>query len=567
MGQYVVIHMEKRKEVSAVLERHILRQEVKYENGEKLTCPWTPANANEERMALNRELVTRKYIDPETKKQRELTISQAVRKRIREAGIEKIRPNQNIALEIIFTGSPETMNALGVKELGEWAERTLAWAGKQWGRENIVSAVLHCDEKTPHIHLILVPIVQGVSRRSISRDRARARTGKNSKLRNRNLCGNRLCANEVYTQPRLWGYHTSYAEEVGIRFGLSRGVRGEKGSRRSHSKSEEHNRRLERQAEEQIALIAELTAEYSDKKEILQQIEQKIASANDSQKAAEEFAAGEEERRLKAEIEADNEEHRLKEYRRKNEIVLERGKELEQSIREREDYLRSLSGKNLFEFIRTIPQLIKKELTSIVNKYLKGEVESYQERYISIDCGESQESQKFYEMGMKKEDGHNYSLAVSEKDARAWVNSKPYLRKNGEALYMPEIVDFFTQNLTPEGKELVTSLYRSEVVDCTNDRLAARIKERYGEDSIRLVTSLRTNGKETGRMYHLLISGKKMTLVTDYEAKEQCKCLGHAKKGALYLSRWTTMKGEPAVAVKNRVISLNFKKKQYGMGI
>ena len=113
----------------------------------------------------------------------------------------------------------------------------------------------------------------------------------------------------------------------------------------------------------------------------------------------------------------------------------------------------------------------------------------------------------------------------------------------------------------------MTSLYRSEVVDCTNDRLAARIKERYGEDSIRLVTPLRTNGKETGRMYHLLISGKKMTLVTDYEAREQCKCSGHAKKGALYLSRWTTMKGEPAVAVKNRVISLNFKKKQYGMGI
>ena len=311
MEQYVVIHIEKRKEISAVLERHILRQEVKYENGERLICPWIPSNANVERMALNRELITRKYIDLQTKKQRELTISQAVRKRIREAGIEKIRPNQSIALELIFTGSPETMNALGAKELDEWAERTLDWAGKQWGRDNIVSAVLHCDEKTPHIHLILVPIVHGVSRRSVSRDRAGARTGRNSKVRKRNLYGNRLCANEVYTQPRLWGYHTSYAGEVGKRFGLSRGVRGEKGSRRTHTKSEEYNRQLERQAEEKKALIAELTTEYSDKQEELQLIEQKIAAANDFQKAAEEFAAGEEERRLKAEIEADNEERRV----------------------------------------------------------------------------------------------------------------------------------------------------------------------------------------------------------------------------------------------------------------
>lgn len=567
MEQYAVIHMDKRKEVSAVLERHILRQEVKYENGERLITPWTPSNANVERMALNRELITRKYIDPETKKQKELTISQAVRKRIKEAGIEKIRSNQNIALEIIFTGSPETMNALGVKELDEWTKRTLDWAGKQWGRENIVSAVLHCDEKTPHIHLILVPIVQGVSRRSKSRDNTRARREGNSKLRKRNMYGNRLCANEVFTQPRLWGYHTSYAEEVGKQFGLSRGVRGEKGSRRTHMKSEEYNRQLERQIEEKKKLLAELTTEYSDKQEGLQEIKQEIATATAVQKATEEFAAGEEERRLKTKIEADNEERRLKKYWREQEIVLERGKELEKSIQEREAYLRSLSGRKLFEFISTIPQLIKKELTSIVNKYFKGEVESYQERYITDDCDESTESQKFYVIDMKFEEGHNYSLAVNKKDARARVNLKPCFRKNGEAIYMPEIVEFFTQTLTPEGKELVTSLYRSEVVEGTNDRLAARFMELYGKDSIRLVTPLRTNGKETGRMYHLIISGKEMTIVTDYEAKEKCKCLGFAKSGALHLSRWITMEGEPAVAVKNRVISLRYKKRQYGMGV
>ncbi len=45
--------------------------------------------------------------------------------------------------------------------LGEWCDDTLQWLYRTFGRENTVSAVLHMDEHTPHIHATVVPIVTG----------------------------------------------------------------------------------------------------------------------------------------------------------------------------------------------------------------------------------------------------------------------------------------------------------------------------------------------------------------------------------------------------------------------
>ena len=192
MSQYVVIHMEKRMEITPVLERHILRVEVKYVEGQRVETVWMPDNADANRAMMNRELVSRIVTDPLTGEKKHLTINQAIRKRIEDAGIKKIHKGQNLAIEIILTGSPETMNKMNEKQLDRWVKESMDWAGEQWGKENIVTAVLHMDEKTPHIHLIVVPIVQGLSRTSKKRDEERRRSGKEVKARPRNTSGNRL---------------------------------------------------------------------------------------------------------------------------------------------------------------------------------------------------------------------------------------------------------------------------------------------------------------------------------------------------------------------------------------
>lgn len=271
------MHMEKRAEVSSILERHIVRQEVQYIDGVRVETVWVPDNADIERVHLNRELVSRTLSDPATGKAKTLTIQQAVNRRIQDAGITKVRSNQNTCIEIIFSGSPETMNSLSQDQVNQWAEETLAWAQERWGRENVVSATLHCDEKTPHMHVIVVPIVQGKSRRSVSQEKRDASMGLETKKYNTDTTRNRLCANEVYTKPLLYEYHTSYAETVGQKYGLSRGIQAEIGSCRKHMTSIEYNRMLAQEAAEKERLIAELTKDYAAKVENVTKISQDIS--------------------------------------------------------------------------------------------------------------------------------------------------------------------------------------------------------------------------------------------------------------------------------------------------
>lgn len=282
-------------EISPVLERHITRIDVKYVNGVRTETVYTPDNADPERAALNRELISRERINAETGEKKTLTINQAIRERIEEAGI-KVRKNQNSALEMIFTGSHDTMSSMSPSQLDSWCQETLDWCAEQWGRDNMVSAVLHCDEETPHIHLIVVPIVEGQSRRSASREKKLAQEGKTVKKYNIDKNKARLSANEVYTQPRLYQYWDSYAEKVGVHFGLDRGIRAEPGSKKHHQPSIDFNRQLDRFIEEKNAMIASLTADYAEKeKEVARidsQIEQKQILSSGLQRKMDEMSEG-----------------------------------------------------------------------------------------------------------------------------------------------------------------------------------------------------------------------------------------------------------------------------------
>ena len=43
-------------------------------------------------------------------------------------------------------------------KLDEWIKKTIGWFQKEFGKKNVVSAVLHMDETTPHLHITVVPI-------------------------------------------------------------------------------------------------------------------------------------------------------------------------------------------------------------------------------------------------------------------------------------------------------------------------------------------------------------------------------------------------------------------------
>jgi hypothetical protein len=144
----------------------------------------TCLNADPAKRALNINLVDKGS-----------NLVQAVKARLTEAGIRKWRKDAVLASEIMLTASPEFFEKGASTEA--WITANQQWLTETFG-ENVVSAVVHRDETTPHIHCILVPIKDG-------------------KLSHKNLFGG---ARDALVQ-----WQTDYAKCM-EGFGLERGVSG-----------------------------------------------------------------------------------------------------------------------------------------------------------------------------------------------------------------------------------------------------------------------------------------------------------------------------------------------------
>ena len=157
--------------------------------------------------------------------------SQSIQHRIENAGIKrKISHNQVRALQIMLSGTPEDMQRIQAEgKLDEWRRDNIQWLQDTFGKENLVSAVLHMDEKTPHIHATVVPIVSGERRkeREKKKQETKPEQGKptQKKYRKKPADAVRLCADDVMTRENLKYFQDSYAEAMN-KYGLQRGIKG-----------------------------------------------------------------------------------------------------------------------------------------------------------------------------------------------------------------------------------------------------------------------------------------------------------------------------------------------------
>ena len=289
--QYTVLQIKLHETIASTEAWHLMRRN---DDGQ----PYFPDNANPEKSSGNRILIdpftfTKQYCNnglPSNTSNKDKTgnnsnagticnIMRAVNARIQSAGV-KTRKNQKRALEIVASGSYETMSALNEAQLQEWARLTVKWAEETFHKENIVAAVLHVDEKTPHIHFIIVPIDNCTSRRSRSRARKiKKETGHDTSSKLKKCL--RLSADEFFNTQKNKEYHTSYAKDVGAHFGLKRPVEGTPGSKKSHIPSIEYNRRLEREKNQLVQELQELKkqrAELLPKEAAAEILDKKILS-------------------------------------------------------------------------------------------------------------------------------------------------------------------------------------------------------------------------------------------------------------------------------------------------
>ena len=61
-------------------------------------------------------------------------------------------------VEVLFTATPEFFKGKKLPEIRQYFEETLRFFVQYQSRETIISAVVHMDEKTPHMHLSFVPL-------------------------------------------------------------------------------------------------------------------------------------------------------------------------------------------------------------------------------------------------------------------------------------------------------------------------------------------------------------------------------------------------------------------------
>ncbi len=228
---YAVLHLDKAHGTDTKMSDHIERKNI-------------PNNADPTRTHLNRELI----VFPEGVENR----NQAICQRLESAGLtRKIGINQVCVIRIVVSGSPEDMKKIEqAGRLDEWCRDNVDWLKQTYGSENIVSAVLHMDEKTPHIHATLIPIVRSERRKKKSEEQTI------KKYRKKPTDAPRLSANDIMTRQRLKNYQDEYALAMS-KYGLKRGIVG---SDARHISTNQYYRDLLNQAEdiqEDISLLLE----------------------------------------------------------------------------------------------------------------------------------------------------------------------------------------------------------------------------------------------------------------------------------------------------------------------
>lgn len=319
---YVVLHFNKAKGSSeARMTAHIERKV-------------DPPNADKSRTHLNRELIV--FPDGVTNR------TQAIQHRIKTAGISrKITPDQVRVIRVNVSGSHEDMMRIQAEgRIDEWCRDNLDYFKREFGEKNIVSAVLHLDEKTPHIHIALVPIVTGKRRKA--KEGAKA----NDKIR--------LCADDVLTKTKMEGYQDSYALAM-AKYGLERGV---KGSKAKHKSTLEHYRDALVETEELKQEVGELQQQKDEKAQAVRVLQQKEVQ--------------EQERLAALQMESDKKQKEVEENQRlvqkaKNEVM---ALGVEKAFKE--------AGKGVLEGLGSLVGNSKAKKLEGENKGLKIEIENLQ---------------------------------------------------------------------------------------------------------------------------------------------------------------------------------------------
>ena len=109
----------------------------------------------------------------------------------------KIKDDAVLITSFILGSDKEFFDGISPETQKQFFDDCTEFFAERYGKENVVSAVVHLDESTPHLHFNLMPVT-----------------------------GGRLCAKELFDRSALRELQTDFYEVVGKKYDLKRGKEG-----------------------------------------------------------------------------------------------------------------------------------------------------------------------------------------------------------------------------------------------------------------------------------------------------------------------------------------------------
>lgn len=161
------------------IQRHDRREKEEYESN---------PNIMKEKSCLNYDLHNSNT---------SISFYQKIKNEINKLNLKrKLRKDATFMCQAMVTASPHFFKGKSQEEIKEYFVECYNFLSKKYGNENIVSAIVHLDEKTPHMHFNFVPITQD----------------------------KRLSAKELFTPSSLKQLQNTIHKSVFSKFGLARGI-------------------------------------------------------------------------------------------------------------------------------------------------------------------------------------------------------------------------------------------------------------------------------------------------------------------------------------------------------
>lgn len=94
--------------------------------------------------------------------EQKINFTEVINERIRSLDLKRaVRKDANIMAQLFISASPEWFGQIDEQVQRKYFEDAYGWVCDRYGKENIISAIVHLDEATPHMHVNFVPVSNG----------------------------------------------------------------------------------------------------------------------------------------------------------------------------------------------------------------------------------------------------------------------------------------------------------------------------------------------------------------------------------------------------------------------